>query len=481
MGISTQTAFVVRHLTYWWGKTNLAMSIVRFKAFDDTSPEGRSKERFRRIAITSISAIAAKGVAVLTSLISVPLTLHYLGNERYGLWMTISSIIAMLGFADFGMGNGLLNAIAEADGKNDKDGARRSVSSASFMLLGIAACFLLAFGSVYWVVPWERVYNLKSLVAIREAGPATAVMIVTFVISMPLGIVQRVQLGYQDGFSANLWTAAGGIFGLLAVLGAVYCEAGLPWLVLAMSGGPVLALALQWVDVFSRARRWLLPQWASFDWPTSRKLAGTGALFMILQLCAVLGNFTDSIVIAHVINISAVAGYAVVQKLFSITLVAQFFVVPLWPAFGEAIARNDHAWAHRTLNRALTFSLGLGVCTAVPLCLYGKEIITLWAGAGVVPSTFLLLGFAFWALLASYGGVMGAFLNSGELMGAQTRFYALSSIVALILKVVLAYNWQVAGVIWATVLGYGAFYVIPAAKLAYGSLKNIKPLLAPAI
>jgi O-antigen/teichoic acid export membrane protein len=46
--------------------------------------------------------------------ISVPLTLTYLGSERYGMWMAISSIVALLAFADFGLGNGLVNAIAVA-------------------------------------------------------------------------------------------------------------------------------------------------------------------------------------------------------------------------------------------------------------------------------------------------------------------------------------------------------------------------------
>lgn len=64
--------------------------------------------------------------------ISVPLTLRYLGTERYGLWMTISSVIAVLGFSDLGLNNGLLNGISQANGTNDRELARRYVSSAFF-------------------------------------------------------------------------------------------------------------------------------------------------------------------------------------------------------------------------------------------------------------------------------------------------------------------------------------------------------------
>ena len=84
------------------------------KEFDTSTPEGRSRERYRRVALTAISSAGARVIAVVTMLIAVPLTLHYLGTERYGMWMTISSIIAMMGFADLGMGLGLMNAISEA-------------------------------------------------------------------------------------------------------------------------------------------------------------------------------------------------------------------------------------------------------------------------------------------------------------------------------------------------------------------------------
>ena len=70
--------------------------------------------RFRRVGLTTASSIAARGISFATSLITVPLTLHYLGAERYGLWATLSSIIALASFADLGLVNGLLNALASA-------------------------------------------------------------------------------------------------------------------------------------------------------------------------------------------------------------------------------------------------------------------------------------------------------------------------------------------------------------------------------
>ncbi len=52
--------------------------------------------------------------------------------------MTISSVIALAGFADLGMGYGLLNAISEANGKDDRNAARKYISSAFILLSAVA-------------------------------------------------------------------------------------------------------------------------------------------------------------------------------------------------------------------------------------------------------------------------------------------------------------------------------------------------------
>src|ERR1035437_6060231 len=96
-------------------------SLLRLKPFDTSTDQGRSQERYRRAALTTVSSVLARAVAVGTSLITVRLTIRYLGVERYGLWMTITSVVSLLWFADLGMGNGLLNAIAEAHGRDDSE------------------------------------------------------------------------------------------------------------------------------------------------------------------------------------------------------------------------------------------------------------------------------------------------------------------------------------------------------------------------
>jgi O-antigen/teichoic acid export membrane protein len=134
-----------------------------------------------------------------TSLITVPLTLKYLGNERFGLWMAISSVLAMAAFADFGVGNGVLNTVSKAFGKDDIEGIRRAVSSGFAVLNSIAVLLLLSFFAVFRFINWADFFRVVSPLARIEAGPALAVFAICFALNISMDVVQRVQLGLQQG------------------------------------------------------------------------------------------------------------------------------------------------------------------------------------------------------------------------------------------------------------------------------------------
>jgi hypothetical protein len=84
-------------------------SMIRLTPFDTNTEEGRSNERLRRVTLTALTSAFAQGISIIAMLVSTPLVFKYLGSERYGLWLAISSLVVVIGFADLGMGNGLLN------------------------------------------------------------------------------------------------------------------------------------------------------------------------------------------------------------------------------------------------------------------------------------------------------------------------------------------------------------------------------------
>ncbi len=442
---------------------------------DPSTPMGRSRERFRRIGLTTATSIAARGIGFATSMITVPLTLHYLGTERYGLWATLSSVIALASFADLGVGNGLLNALASAHGRDDREAGAREVSTAFILLLTVAATLGVAFLAAYPYIDWARLYNVRSPAAGAEAGPATAAFVACILAHLPLGVVARIRHGYQEGYRTSLFDAAGNVLGLLLVLLAIKFRMPLVWLVLAMAGAPVLASLIHTAVLFGRDRPWLRVDLGRFDRRTAMRLLHHGGLFFALQVAATFASAPDNVIIAQTLGPTSVAHYAVVAKLFSVSvLLSDVALAPLWPAYGEAMARGDLRWVNHTLGRSIRVAAIASILFALLLVVGGNAILAKWVGPGFDASLGLRLGLGTWTIVSTVGMAVAMYLNAANLLRVQVACALAWVPASLALKVMLVTRWGIAGVPWAMVGAYLALAAVPLAAL------GLRGRLAPA-
>ena len=407
---------------------------------------------------------------MLTGLISVPLTLTYLGQERFGLWAAISSATTMLQFTDLGMGNGLINALTQAHGREDRDAARRAVSSAFFFLLAIAIAVLIAFLAAYPFVPWARLYNVTSAEGIHDAGPATLALICCWILSMPLGIAQRVQVGFQEGYRRNIWQMAGSVLTLACILVMTRVRARLPWLVLSLTAVSALTAGLNWIAEFVVARPYLTPHVRYFDFATGWRLVKSGLLFCALTIASIVGTNTDPIVIAHMLGASAVTDYSIVAKMFTISMLSSILFQPLWPAFGEAIQRGDLDWVRRTTDRSLLAAGGIAAATGMILMLLGPGIVLFWLSRQASPGSLLFCGFAAWGIVAALNDVLVSILSTSQFLKRFVIMSAVAAVAVFGLKVLFTPLLQNAGTVWGTAIGYAAFFTVPAIVLVRKSL-----------
>lgn len=51
---------------------------------------------------------------IIINLAYVPLLINSLNQDRYGIWLTITTIVSWIAFFDIGLGNGLRNKLAES-------------------------------------------------------------------------------------------------------------------------------------------------------------------------------------------------------------------------------------------------------------------------------------------------------------------------------------------------------------------------------
>lgn len=395
-------------------------------------------------------------------LITVPLVLGYLGTERFGIWIAVTSLLLLFTFADLGLGNGLINLVSAADALGDRQGEARAVSSAFFMLLGLALVLGILAVVIVPRVNWASVFNATSATAAAEAGPAVAALVAAFLVGLPIGVVARIQTGHQEGFANSIWVIIGSSLGLAAILVVMSLGGGLPWLVLAFAGAPVAASALNGIVLFRRRHPWLKPSWAHVDGATARKLLRVGGLFFVLQLALAVAYQTDVIVAARVAGPGAAAEYGIAYRLFMFapTLVTMV-LLQLWPAYGESAARGDIDWVRRTVRRSVGLAFLLSAASSIVLMALHEPILQLWIGGSVRPPFALLAGMAVWGVVNSSVAALNVAFNGMNILRFQATVSSIMAVASLILSIALGVRFGVSGVIWGTVLAYVALLAIP--------------------
>jgi O-antigen/teichoic acid export membrane protein len=428
------------------------LSLFRLRSFDTTTEGGRSKERFRRAAMTTVSAGMARVIGLVASLITVPLTFRYLGPERYGLWMVLISIISVMGFADLGIGNGLVTAVSEAYGKDDRRLAKEYVTSAFVMMLGIAAVLAVVGAAGYRYVPWLRLFNVNSPAIAAEGARAFLVLFSWFLVSIPLGVVTHAQAALQQGYFPQLVGAFGSILTVLALLAVIALHGGLPWLVFASTIGAVAGTVLNGWVLF-RAHPWLLPSRHAYSASSANRILKLGLLFFVLQCAVAAGYTSDNLVIAQVLGAAAVAAYAVPEKLFSfVAMVVGMGISPLWPAYGEAIARGDVAWVRRVFLGSLRVTLAFSVPLCTFLALAGPWILRVAVGKSFHAPTSLLVALGVWGVVVAVSVPMAMLLNGAGVLKAQTIVASVASLVNLALSIFLTRRMGVIGVCLGSII-----------------------------
>ena len=431
-----------------------SLTVDALKSFLTKRHGNAGRERYRRAGLTASASFISKALTIVISFVSVPLTVHYLGPERYGVWLTIGSLLTWMSMTDFGIaGNALVNLLADAHGKEDRRLAGQHASSAFWALVALSVSIGAIFLFTFHLIPWPTVFHVSSAVPAAELDRACAYSLMFFVVGFPLSMVGSVYGAYQDGFMANIWNIAGSAIALISLIVVTQMKGGLPQLVLAISGTRILVGLANVYYMFFHKYPWLMPRPSAVRWTSIKRLLSLGGNYMITQLAGLGIYQSQPMIITQMLGPSYVVIFVVAQKIVTLPNDLVFMAMaPFISAYGEAKARADWGWINRAFRNSMLASLAFGVPATVGIALVAKPLIRIWAGKAAVPNTQVVL----W--LSVYTLVCVGMLSVGQLFcgleRADVLAYSLSlcALCAIGLGIVFARWWGVGGVAFAMAL-----------------------------
>ena len=348
-------------------------------------------KRDRSILAFFATSLAQRGIGIICNFAQVPIALHYLGSEAFGLWVTLMTLNLIVSSSDFGIGLGVQNRIAEALGADDSGHARKVFVTGLCSLLGIMVLLIVT-------IPLFVFIDISRLLRLTDPELTSSLLWIAGIwcLNIPLGLGQRLAQASQLGWMSNIASSVSQLLMLAIVSIAAWLKIAVStFFVLTFGSSTVIALLL--LLYLLRHLGWLDLRLSEFRSALLGDISRLGILFFIQQLSAIVMFSLPLLILSVNLGSAAVTSYNLVQRdlnLFMIVTTA--FLLPLWPAYADAKVKSEWPWIRRTMLRSLFLVCCVAILPMIAVGPFVQTIVYWWTGSGdVVPPQSLI-----WLLIA---------------------------------------------------------------------------------
>ena len=376
------------------GKMRLVTRL--FPGLQVSTDQGR---RDFRALMTSVAGISYRVVDASLKLMIIPLATHLLGIEKYGIWLTASSILSLLMVSDFGIGSGLINLVGASAARGDTRSVRSYTATAYIAFAALALFLVIAVGCL------SRAAILPHWIGIGGNSPLVSQSRQLFIImgclvagSASLNVVNFFASALQEGYLAH---GAQIVASLTALFCIFHLRTGNMVNFALASSLPILcAYLLLSIYVYGFRHRALAPDFRSVNFAHFRVIWHDSSRLLIAQIADTVIAFTSNVLVASQLGAAVVPEVSVsLQVMMIFNFVSCMFILPLWPAYVEAGVREDWAWIKTALWRGVARSVGAVAFGCLGYTLIYRVFIHTWSPALPIPPLSFVIALDFWFLI----------------------------------------------------------------------------------
>lgn len=379
-----------------------------------------------------LGLLILKGLSILIDILLVPLTIGYVNEATYGIWLTLSTMVGWMSFFDIGINNGLKNRLAEAIAKQDYDLGKKYVSTTYSILSMIFIPIAIVAPILSFFVNWNTLLNLEKS-DVEGLQIVIIIIIVYFCLNFILSTINRVLAA--DMRTAD--SAARSLIGKLAILSIIFIltkttQGNLINLCLALTIAPLVILILFNFTLFKGRYKAISPSIKSVDMSLAKDLMKLGVQFFVIQIAAVIQYQLTNFIIIRYFGPADVTAVNIAHKYFAVGyMVWGILLSPMWPATTDAVTRGDISWVRNSVKKFLKIYTGFtGVF--ILMLLASQSIYHLWVGDKVNISFEISLWTMIFDLVFMFGNIFVTVLNGAGILRVQSIASLISPIVFLL-------------------------------------------------
>lgn len=406
---------------------------------------------------------------------SVPLALHYLGKEQFGLWALAQQITGYLILLDLGVSSAVSRFIA--DHKDDVNGgsygnlllAGAIVFAIQGFLIAIAGVAFSFFAPVLFAVPEHLAGDFSNVLTIITSLAGLSVAFRT--LGAPLWAFQRIDVSYGLGSFTLLTSFAALWVGFYMGWGIYsFAFAGIPAAILC----PIITFLICWKSGF-------YPSAGHFGRPNLllfRKIFSFGQDVVWVAMGSQLVNASQIMILSRVVGLNAAATFAIGTKLF--TMGQQFtgrIIESSAPGLTEMFVRGDTARFNLRFDNVVALTTFLATLGASGLVAGNTAVVALWTSGAIhwnLACDALLAGILIATSLTRC--LIGLFGLAGNLRPIR-YIYFIEGCLFIALAIPTASYFGAVGLLFVALATHLAVTAILSLRASTKILKSVKPMI----
>lgn len=327
---------------------------------------------FRNIA----STYAARIATIVATLVLLPVSIHFVGVEAYGLY-SATVATSVLFSLDLGMGAATTKFAAEYASRRELSELRTlsSVTCVTFAAIGIISSGLFALAMLF-LLPAMAIPS-----ALQDAARALAILgALNLLISLGLASHRQLLAGVGRLDLANLVQVTQALIRIVLTVVVLWTGAGVVAIGIVDTAAALACGVLAWVlrrrlapDTIARPRHFTLPM--------LKRLTGLSAAVFVFTFAGAMILQSGTIIAGVALTLQAAAVYTTANRAFLLVREVTNSLTPaLLPHSSAKAATGDHGSLKNLYVDGTAVTNMLIIWAVVPLFIFAGPALAWWAG-----------------------------------------------------------------------------------------------------
>jgi O-antigen/teichoic acid export membrane protein len=385
-------------------------------------------------------------------MISVPILLSYLNAEKYGVWLTISSIVMWVHHFDLGLGHGLRNKFAEALANKDTLRAKNLVSTAYVSMSILMSIILIITIPLVMISNWNKILNVDTIDN-SELIKSVLLVLIIFILRFIFQLISVILKADQRPAISDAFLPIGSTITLILVLLLRYFVPDSLFVACAVIAVPqMLILALSNFYFFKTQYKQYRPSIKYFGKKYLKDIYSLGLKFFIGQLAVLIIFNSHNFILIQVVNPEEVTVFNIAKKLFSLPLTYFMIVLtPYWSAITEAYTKDELGWIKSNMNKLLKLGLFISLGIVIML-IFSPFLYKIWIGDRVSIPFKLSLIFAVYNIGTIFLAPFTHFINGVGKLSLGIRVVIFKMVVFLPVSIFLTNKFGAMGLVFGMLI-----------------------------